>query len=403
MNLKSLKNYHKIGEKSYDLMHLTLTLPHYKETGFRGNQYYYGEITELFERLRKSKAFNEVLGGEYGVETTINKWFYNLAEKKTGELKTICEKEFKKIKKEEKKNFEILDVIEDEKRSNGLNIHIHSLLFTERFTKNRNTIHREILKEWNNLSYNEYNKEGDFITAFNSKLKTIDKLIGKRLTFQDIFKQIDLIENRLKEDLSFYRNRLKERVQKIMVSNCDLTEIEVMQYLVKGATLINLETIYSIVDKQKVRSSKFGDEAMLKAVMETISYHFEPQAFDKKYNRYDLKLLADILPVLHKKKLRGRFGALAYDPTIDMNSSYNADEELNEYKEEAHREENSKDFQHSEHYLINPLSLYHNDNEQKIIASQRVLQKSQNLETDNTTEAIMKMQNYRIQKVEKTM
>ena len=84
-NYENNPNYFFVQKTEYDLMHLTLTVPHFFDTGFKGNKYYYSEIIKLFNEMRKSKKkvqltdflkaqFTDfILGGEYGVETTKTK------------------------------------------------------------------------------------------------------------------------------------------------------------------------------------------------------------------------------------------------------------------------------------------------------------------------------------------
>jgi len=112
----------KVGERQYDLMHLTLTVPHYKN-GFKGDKYYFKTFISLYNKMRKSekkikipesekyyKFSDLVYGGEYGIETTINE--------------------------------------------NGLNIHAHSLIFVRKIKNSRNILHLVIMVIWNNLTIN---------------------------------------------------------------------------------------------------------------------------------------------------------------------------------------------------------------------------------------------------------
>lgn len=95
---------------NYDLMHLTLTVPH-NENGFRGVRYYGVTLKKAFNEMRKKKYrfwAEYVYAGEYGVEMT--------------------------------------------KGKNALHIHIHSLLLVFRVEQSRNKLHREILLMWNRLT-----------------------------------------------------------------------------------------------------------------------------------------------------------------------------------------------------------------------------------------------------------
>ncbi|MGI4862448.1 MAG: protein rep [Janthinobacterium lividum] len=93
----------------YDLMHLTLTVPHTAVNGFRGEQFYVMALINIFKELRREWWWKEmVMGGEYGAEVTRN--------------------------------------------SNGLHFHIHSLVFVYKGLQNRNELHRHILLRWNMLT-----------------------------------------------------------------------------------------------------------------------------------------------------------------------------------------------------------------------------------------------------------
>jgi len=92
--------------KDYDLMHLTLTVPHTAVHGFRGESFYVMTLISIFKELRRNPWWKEhVHGGEYGAEVTRN--------------------------------------------ANGLHFHIHSLLFVKKSLQNRNELHRHILLSWN--------------------------------------------------------------------------------------------------------------------------------------------------------------------------------------------------------------------------------------------------------------
>lgn len=237
-------NYNLLDKISYDLMHLTLTVPHTVD-GWKGEKYYFKEIKETFNKLRKSDVWKiHVLGGEYGVETTHGK--------------------------------------------NGYHIHIHSLLLVRKSTQNRNKLHLALLKEWNKLTFDK-----------DAKREIID-------------------------DYS---------INKILKSNALLKKEDVLNLNPKGTTLIGLECIYTKNDKgQKVRSTEWGSEAMYKAVMETISYHFKPRMFDIKNGRHDIEMIVDLLPRIHKQTLYYKFGCLEKDKTLNVNSK-DITEELDEVNE----------------------------------------------------------------------
>lgn len=96
---------------NYTLMALTLSVPH-PDGLYRGKRFYYKELIDNFNYLRKMDFWTRsIYGGEFGVETTITK-------------------------------------------SNGFHIHIHSLLMVSAGHQNRNLLHREILLNWNRITVN---------------------------------------------------------------------------------------------------------------------------------------------------------------------------------------------------------------------------------------------------------
>jgi hypothetical protein len=136
LQLSKYKDWEKIAEIKYDVMHLTLTVPHYKESGFKGNEYYFKELSSLFDSMRKHEFWiNWVLGGEYGIETT--------------------------------------------QSDNGLHIHIHSLLLVKSFEQNRNHLHLKLTKAWNELTINEYSERTEFTEEVIEKICKSNKLIDR--------------------------------------------------------------------------------------------------------------------------------------------------------------------------------------------------------------------------------
>jgi hypothetical protein len=237
---KQLENEHRVGvsvntkEVPYDLMHLTLTVPHYKEVCFQNNKYYFKEIIQRFHMLRRQKFWKQyVYGGEYGVETTVT--------------------------------------------DNGLNIHIHSLLFVKRSEQNRNRLHKELLKSWNQLTVNESSTR----TEISQEARQYIKKSNRLLTDQDI-------------------NSLNP----------------------KGATMVGLETIFT-QDRKKAKVRSMDETAFISAVLETISYHFEPHAFDKESGEVNVELLIDLLPYVYGQRLYGKFGILFGDDSLNIKTNDN--------------------------------------------------------------------------------
>lgn len=258
----------------YDVMHLTLTLPHTAEHGFNGDRYYFEKIAKQYWLMRKVPGWTSlVFGGEYGIETT--------------------------------------------KKENGLHIHIHSLLLVKREKQNRNRLHRLILKEWNKRSINQYSGRTGFDRTVIDSIRRSNKL---------------------------------------------LTDSDVDSLDPKGSTMINLEVIYGIDPEtgRKIRNVEFNSKTMLIGVMEAISYHFEPQAFDKEGGSFDFQLMAEIMPVIYRKALYKKFGCLHGETRLNVSFSEEKDTLL-EYDEVSEMVDQNTGEMLSDvgFYIINPAYVYH--------------------------------------------
>ncbi|MDR0606409.1 MAG: protein rep [Bacteroidales bacterium] len=258
----------------YDLMHLTLTVPH-TENGWRGKKVYFSEIMSAYNVMRKYDDWLKfVYGGEFGVETTKNKA--------------------------------------------GFHTHIHSLLFVRKGLQNRNRLHLEILRIWNHLTVDD----SSLRTSFDENMKKAIKRGNKLIT-----------DNYLK--------KLNPR----------------------GATMIGLECIYTLENGIKRRSVNWNDESMLKAVMETISYHFAPKLFEDKEGNFNVNRIIEMLPAVYKKSLYRKFGCLHGEKSLNVRD----DSLLEDYIEtsEAFDEETGEVFE-TEYFATSPLNMYVKGNENKI-------------------------------------
>lgn len=108
------KGFEVIDDKiKYNLMHLTLTVPHTLEYGWKNSRFYFRELIQMFNYIRKNKEWKKhVYGGEYGVENTLT--------------------------------------------ANGYHIHIHGLLMVKKSEQNRNNLHEFVFREWNRLTVDEH-------------------------------------------------------------------------------------------------------------------------------------------------------------------------------------------------------------------------------------------------------
>ena len=292
---------------SYDVMHLTLTVPHYSETGFNGDKYYYSRLIQLFNFMRKDEDWlNLVYGGEFGVETTMSQ--------------------------------------------NGLHIHIHALLLVRKKIQNRNELHKFILQKWNHLTINKDSKS-------------------------EFFKM--------------------DAIEKIFKSNSSLTYHDLIPLDRKGATIIGLETIYSIEGGEKVRTTEWNSKEMIYAIMEAISYHFEPHAFNKSDKSIDIPLLIEILPKVKNKILYKKFGCLHRESRLNINYKDEAAKlsaELAEIADLMADELTGEFITDKEYFILNPSHVCHDpENDNNIFLSRKGRKIRKKLKSVTTTQAVSEM------------
>ena len=283
----------------YDVMHFTLTVPHTADKGFRGKELYYDEFTNCMTELRRLKFWKEnILGGEYGFET--------------------------------------------ERKNAGAHIHVHGLMFVQQSPKNRNKVHRQLLKAWNRLTIDEANTRPPF---------TETDIAG------------------------------------ILKGNNLLTREDVAEMDQRGSTIINLETIYTRdpLTKKKIRVKSFSDKSFMRGVMEAIKYHFEPAFFDKENKAFDLQMIADIKPLIHGKALYKKFGCLVGETALNI--SENIEVEYSEAADEVDQETGEildRDF-----YIVNPALMY--ANEENITWSAAAMARRRKLTAHSTHEAVSQL------------
>lgn len=281
------KNFKVLSENiEYDLMHLTLTVPH-TVGGWRGSDIYIDEIIKTFHDMRRLKWWSDfVYGGEYGVETT--------------------------------------------KNDSGFHTHIHSLLMVKKRTNSRNLLHYEIFREWNRLTVNSE---------------------SERLEFTDY------------------------QIQKILKGNKLFTEDYVKALNPKGATLIGLNCIYTTKNQGnqfvKVYTSEWGSEAMMRGVMETISYHFKPRTFHKGESdtNFDVARIIEMLPKVQGKILYRRFGVLEKESVLSIKGN-SEEQDYRETSEEC--DEETGEVLESKYFSTNPLNMYAKGENNEITLSNRV-------------------------------
>lgn len=311
----------------YDLMHLTLTVPH-TVNGWRGSDIYIKEIIQQFHELRRLKFWTKfVYGGEYGVESTLN--------------------------------------------DSGFHTHIHALLMVKKQTKNRNLLHYKIFKQWNRMTVN------------------VD---SDRVEFTE------------------------KHIESIKVGNSLFTDSFVKRLKPQGATLIGLNCIYTTKQQQdelvKVYSKEWGSESMMRAVMETISYHFAPKMFQKYVfgdvvvkkkgksvieqkqfylNDFDVEKIVKILPKIFGLTMYQKFGILATESSLSIKDNTLL-EDFEETTEDVDNE--TGEVMQSQYFITNPLNVYAKGVNLKIALSQRADVRIQVLNAHSGREAVQQLNGY---------
>jgi len=270
---KKYPEWELAGRHEYDLMSMTLTVPHYASTGFNGEKYYFEKISYLYNRMRKEcDAWKFlVFGGEYGIETI--------------------------------------------RKTNGQHIHIHSLLLVRRERQSRNKLHLAILEYWNKVTVNNSVAREQFTAEEAGAIIRGNKMID-----------------------SAYVANLNP----------------------KGSTWIDLQNIYTYsATGEKTRSATWNSKEMMIAVLETISYHFEPYAFEKETGKFDLPLMAEIAPILHGKRLYDKFGCLYGEKSLNVTDDCDIAKEYADVVEEFVDEGTGEINCANRFYLANPLFVRH--------------------------------------------
>jgi len=283
----------------YDLMHLTLTVPH-SVNGWRGNKVYFSEIMQAFNEMRHFDEWkNFVYGGEYGVETT--------------------------------------------KNDSGYHTHIHSLVFVKKGTQNRNLLHYEVLRLWNKLTVD---KEAER-TAFDDNQRIAIKK-GNKLITNDFIDKLNP----------------------------------------QGATLIGLTCLYTTTNGVKSHSKEWGSDAMLKGVMETISYHFKPQLFNTSDRTFDVETIIDMLPKAHGKVLYRKFGVLHGEKSLNVKDN-TLIEDFEETTEDV--DEETGEVFDTQYFITNPLNIYSKGTNMEIALSNRADTRIRVLRARSGREAVQEL------------
>jgi len=231
--------------------------------------------------------------------------------------------------------------IETTNNQSGFHIHIHALLFVRKIPQNRNILHMLILKHWNNLTVNNDFPETNFTPDHISNIKKGNKLIN-----DDLIKTLDR----------------------------------------RGATFVNLESIF-FHDKsgKKIYSSDLTNiEAVQRAVLETISYHFKPGMFELDDNKtYNIDLIKKVLPHIYKKKLYEKVGCLYFEKSLSLNSE-SIQEDFTESKELSEDQQTDGNF-----YIVQPAKVLHFEDKERIMLREETKQRKVNASTSTQAIEIM--------------
>lgn len=282
---------------AYDMMHLTLTVPH-TANGYKGNRIYYKQIIADFNRLRKEPIWQYwVYGGEYGVEATPGST------------------DRRKVKRNgswtDESDAEYLQRMVD----SGMHIHIHALLMVRKAFQNRNRLHRDLLLAWNRLTRDQGNR---------------------RVAFE------------------------AWQVAAIRRGNQILTDADIQQLSPCGATFIHLKNIY-LKDKETGAISYANSdsrEARIHAVMETVSYHFKPKTFERSDGSFDVEAIAKVYAVTKGMILYRKFGCLHKDRTLNLKDTTLLDELADAKTAEEAATGANVDTAAAGYFLTPPLNMY---------------------------------------------
>lgn len=242
--------------------------------------------------------------------------------------------------------------VEITKNLAGLHIHLHSLLFVRKFTQSRNKLHLEIFRYWNKNTFNKYSTRTEFSDEHKIAIKAGNKLIDDEFV-----------------------NSLNPQ----------------------AVTLIGLETIYTSSENTKARIKDFNSPLMLKAIMEAISYHFKPQAFDNDNGTYDWNTLSDILPVIYGKRLYDKFGCLRGEKSLNMKAVNIADDLQQDYEDALSvNTDTGEMIQTREYFIANPANVYHfgEVDNLAITLSNKAKKQLRKLKCTTTTQALGVMVQY---------
>lgn len=237
----------------FDLMHLTLTVPHANGT-WNGCEYYAQQLLSRFNEMRKAEWWTEtIFGGEYTIETT--------------------------------------------KNADGLHIHIHALLFVDKnFFGSRNYLAKHIMLRWNALTVDSNSVHQEHFDAEKDK----ERIEGLKKSFAF------LPEN----DFNNLLSDLDGRGSTMVGLKTLYYEIPAEEYAHRSTGIFEQNGKYYAYCRAGKRngSSQKSIDSMVKGVVECLKYHFEPCSLEDETGHLDMDMVTAILPNIYKKRLYGKFG-----------------------------------------------------------------------------------------------
>lgn len=238
--------------KRFDLMHLTLTVPH-SDGLWNGKTYYAQELLQKFNFMRKADWWTEyIFGGEYTVETT-----------RTG---------------------------------NGLHIHIHALLFVDkRLYRSRNFLSEKILRTWNRLTIDQT------VEVDTGKPKHERYLLDEKRR-QGIATGYSFLEEDALNNLLLDLDKRGSTMIGLKSLFFQIKHNELHKY--------SANRVFEQDGKMFAYSHGRHTESVLKGIVECLKYHFEPCVLELPTGELDMDMVRAILPNIYQQRLYGKFGGM---------------------------------------------------------------------------------------------
>ena len=176
----------------------------------------------------------------------------------------------------------------------------------------------------------------------------------------------------------------------------------------RGATLIGLETIYTLDQSgNKIRGKELTEGMIMAAILETVSYHFKPLALEDEGGlNYDI--IAEIAVAIYKRPLYKKFGCWHGEKSLNLKSANSTEGMLEDYADANYvvvdeetgitiNEDTGEiiDGGYSAFYMVDCGSVFHIPELQyKIVFSSKARRRMKEIEAVTTMQALEKMMEY---------